>query len=275
MGTRLQHQQQFDWALFLVGCIALALAGGLAIWAFSKDCLSDHQSLILLWAFPIASGFAAGSFTGSLKLSGPINGLSVGAVGGFAVWLLTFVFWLPSGTSGDTCQRLKVTKFDFLVESHHAKNGVNVVLTKLERRSNRDFDISNPSDLQIAFGLVIEGFEIKDARKTKIRINAAILNEDGKVLASDDVETLDSISEWKSLPNIISVGEEAVYNLTGLSSEDVRRGQYMPIVILLEDFSKSEIPKKHGSIRVTIADELSGETVVYEERIDVNWKPNQ
>ncbi len=274
-----QHKRHFDWALFIIGCIALVIATGLAIWAFSKDCLNNYQGLILLWAFPIASGFAAGSFTGSLKIpEKATNGLPVGAVGGFAVWLLTFFFWLPSGASVSSCgnlQKLQVTKFDFLVESNYVSKDVNSVLTKLEKRSNRDFDITKPSDLRVAFGLVIEGFKVQDIRKTKIRINTAILDQEGRVLASDDVETFDSISEWRSMPNVVSVGEEAVYKLTGLSSADTTdttNSQYMPTIILLEDFSENEIPKQRGSIRVTVIDELSEEKVVREERIDINWK---
>lgn len=78
---------------FTVGAVCLALAIGLAIWAFALGTLTPDQRKILLWALPIASGFACSSFAGgiSAKAQGIVPGLLVTATGGFAVWLITFL----------------------------------------------------------------------------------------------------------------------------------------------------------------------------------------
>jgi hypothetical protein len=88
---------------FVVGVILLIFAMALAIWGFGIGRLTPDQRFILLWALPLASGFAAGSFTGAIKTEGKrlIPGLAIVATGGFAVWLLSY-FLLPKGPPVNT-----------------------------------------------------------------------------------------------------------------------------------------------------------------------------
>ncbi len=110
-----QHEKAVRWALFAVGVICFSLAAGLALWAFNITELSVDQRLILLWALPLASGFAAGSFTGSVTVNGQLkSGLTVGAVGGFAVWLITFWFWLPHTYEENTESNRTTTEKELL-----------------------------------------------------------------------------------------------------------------------------------------------------------------
>lgn len=75
---------------FVIGCVLLAVAVGMAIWGFSLGTLSPDQRNILLWSLPLASGFGCWSFTGSMsaKMKG-WQGFVVSATGGFGVWLLS------------------------------------------------------------------------------------------------------------------------------------------------------------------------------------------
>jgi hypothetical protein len=91
--------RQIDVRFFAIGCVLLVAAIGLAGWAFALGCISVYQEKVLLWALPLASGFAAGSFAGALtvknKDSTIIPGLLVTASGGFGVWLITIYVLIP------------------------------------------------------------------------------------------------------------------------------------------------------------------------------------
>lgn len=89
-----------DFRYFVVGCILLATAIGLAIYAFEKRILTGSQIVILKWLLPLASGFCAGSFIGSftIKSKGALPGIVATATGGFGVWFLTFIFFPNDST---------------------------------------------------------------------------------------------------------------------------------------------------------------------------------
>ena len=93
-----QNTSKTDWPRFLVSAFLLLIAVGFAIWGFSKVTLSSDQRQILLWILPLASGFSASAFAGSLsvKAKGFWPGLVITATGGFGVWLLSFFFLFPS-----------------------------------------------------------------------------------------------------------------------------------------------------------------------------------
>lgn len=83
-----------DW---IVGMICLLTTIGLGVWGFSLGTLTEDQRRILVWAMPLASGFACGAFAGriSVKADGVVPRAVIGATGGFAVWLITFFFLFP------------------------------------------------------------------------------------------------------------------------------------------------------------------------------------
>jgi len=85
------------WQRFLVGLMLLLVAVAFAFWGFSKNTLSYDQRQILLWILPLASGFGAGAFAGSLsvKAKGMAPSLVISATSGFAVWVLSFFFLFP------------------------------------------------------------------------------------------------------------------------------------------------------------------------------------
>jgi hypothetical protein len=93
-----QNILRTHWPRFLVGVFLLLIAVGFAIWGFSKTVLSPDQRQILLWILPLASGFAASAFAGSLSVraKGFVSGLVITATGGFGVWLLSFFFLFPT-----------------------------------------------------------------------------------------------------------------------------------------------------------------------------------
>jgi hypothetical protein len=80
-------------------CLLVAVA--LATWGFALGTLTPDQRQILVWALPLASGFACGSFAGgiSAKAQGILPGLLVTATGGFAVWLITSFMLFPSASA--------------------------------------------------------------------------------------------------------------------------------------------------------------------------------
>ena len=82
---------------FILGCGLLLFAVGLVIWGFSLGNLTWDQQRLLVWALPLASGFAAAAFAGSINTQARdwIPGLAITATGGFAVWLVTFFFLFP------------------------------------------------------------------------------------------------------------------------------------------------------------------------------------
>lgn len=261
-----------NWAAFAVGCTFLLIAFGFAIYAFKEQNLTeDQRSILLKWALPIASAIASGAFAGSISVNGTLNnGLKVGAIGGFAVWLISFLFISPQQAPTQT---LRVSQFNFLVETSAVSDGVNTTLGELVRRSNRDYKIKNAADLKIAFGLVLEGFKIIDARSTKVKVSVSILDEAGKELVSADVETFDTITEWMELPNAKRIGAKEIIEAFSLSQGAVNSGQAMPMIILLDQFTEQEIPKKVGAIRVRARDEFADRAVSYEERIGVVRQP--
>lgn len=261
-----------NWAAFAVGCTFLLIAFGFAIYAFREQNLTEDQRNILLkWALPIASAIASGAFAGSISVNGTLNnGLKVGAIGGFAVWLISFLFISPPQAPTQT---LRVSQFNFLVETSAVSDGVNTTLGELVRRSNRDYKIKDAADLKIAFGLVLEGFKIIDARSTKVKVSVSILDETGKELVSADVETFDTITEWMELPNAKRIGSKEIIEAFSLSQGAVNSGQAMPMIILLDQFTEQEIPKKVGAIRVRARDEFADRAVTYEERIGVVRQP--
>jgi hypothetical protein len=79
-----------NWPWFIIGCVLLLVAIVAFFWAFKLGKLTEGQHFLLMWILPLSSGFAAGSFMGSLQASGPIGQLTVAATGGFAVWLLSY-----------------------------------------------------------------------------------------------------------------------------------------------------------------------------------------
>lgn len=82
-----QNTLRTHWPRFLVGVFLLLIGVGFAIWGFSKTVLSPDQRQILLWILPLASGFSASAFAGSLsvKAKGFWPGLVITATGGFGV----------------------------------------------------------------------------------------------------------------------------------------------------------------------------------------------
>lgn len=86
-----------SWPFFLVGVGLTAFAFYICAKAFDVGTLTNDQRFILLWLFPLASGFLCGSFAGSIsaKTKKGYTGWVVAATGGFAVWILSY-FLLPS-----------------------------------------------------------------------------------------------------------------------------------------------------------------------------------
>ncbi|MCC6361103.1 MAG: hypothetical protein IT450_20365 [Phycisphaerales bacterium] len=87
-----------EFRRFVVGCVLLAIGVLFAVWGFSIGSLSDDRRRILLWVLPLASGFAATAFAGSLSVKARelVPGVLIAATGGFGVWLVTFFFLFPS-----------------------------------------------------------------------------------------------------------------------------------------------------------------------------------
>jgi hypothetical protein len=111
---------------FWLGVFLFVAALALAAWGFSRPALGPHQYWIMEWLFPLASGFAACAFVGSLAVrrTGLGPGLIVAATGGFGVWFLTFTLlhaMLPAPTRSprpvtlriQTDGRLVAKPFDF------------------------------------------------------------------------------------------------------------------------------------------------------------------
>jgi hypothetical protein len=79
---------------FILGCVLLLFAVALVLWGFSLGTLTWDRQRLLVWALPLASGFSAAAFAGSIYTQARnwIPGIAITATGGFAVWLITFFF---------------------------------------------------------------------------------------------------------------------------------------------------------------------------------------
>jgi hypothetical protein len=88
-------ERGINWPWFILGCVLFVVAIVAFFWAFALGNLTRSQHFLLMWLLPLASGFACGCFSGSLSASGPLGNFSIAAVGGFAVWLLSY-FLLPN-----------------------------------------------------------------------------------------------------------------------------------------------------------------------------------
>src|SRR5205814_4555313 len=85
------------WAYFAVGVFFSVVALVVMVWGFALGSLTQDRRWLIRGLFPVASGFAAGAFTGRAWAKGKTRGLLPGFVvfitGGFAVWLLTHFVW--------------------------------------------------------------------------------------------------------------------------------------------------------------------------------------
>lgn len=106
------QRQELQWRWFILGVFFLLVAVGFAGWAFYEECLSQDRLRILQWALPIASGFMAWTFTGTMTTRGRSfgAGLVVFATGGFAIWLITTYVLIPTITSDPKCEPLACSK---------------------------------------------------------------------------------------------------------------------------------------------------------------------
>ncbi len=59
--------QNLEWRWFILGCVLLLFGVALVIWGFSLRILTPDQQRLLVWALPLASGFSASAFAGSLS----------------------------------------------------------------------------------------------------------------------------------------------------------------------------------------------------------------
>jgi hypothetical protein len=84
------REHVLEWRFFFLGIFIMLVAVGMAVWGFSLQDLSKDQRFILHWILPLASGFAAWSFAGSLSAKGKgWQGFAIAATGGFGVWLIS------------------------------------------------------------------------------------------------------------------------------------------------------------------------------------------
>lgn len=98
--TRMEHANK---RYFVVGCVLSVFVAGLIVWAFALRTLTSDQRTLMRVLLSLFSGFAAGSFVGSLtvKARGLIPGIAATATGGFGVWLLTAFVMLPNASTFD------------------------------------------------------------------------------------------------------------------------------------------------------------------------------
>lgn len=82
-----------------IGFVFTAVGVAFAVWAFYRGCLQGVQPQIVQALLPLAAGFAAWSFSGTIKLDAKDLGLlprtMIVATGGFAVWLATAYILIP------------------------------------------------------------------------------------------------------------------------------------------------------------------------------------
>lgn len=104
---------------FAIGCAISAVAIALAFWAFHKGCLEGVQPQIVQVLLPLAAGFAAWSFSGTIRVHSTEIGMlpkaAVVATGGFAVWLATAYMLIPR--SDETCRKQSVSARELLIEA--------------------------------------------------------------------------------------------------------------------------------------------------------------
>ena len=86
-----------EWRWFTLGSVLFLVAVALVIWGLSLGTLTEDQRRLLMWALPLASGFAAGLFAASLSAQARnwIPATFITGSGGFAIWLITFLFLFP------------------------------------------------------------------------------------------------------------------------------------------------------------------------------------
>jgi hypothetical protein len=108
-------RQSISWPWFIVGLVVLTASLIVFFWAFSLGDLSPSRVYLLRWLLPLASGFICGCFAGSLRVSGPIGALAIGATGGFAIWILTFFFLAdPSRPQPGGINRLQAARMEIV-----------------------------------------------------------------------------------------------------------------------------------------------------------------
>jgi hypothetical protein len=85
--TKTSVKESISWPFFWVGVGLTAFAFYICAKAFDVGTLTNDQRFILLWLFPLASGFLCGSFAGSIsaKTKKGYAGWAVAATGGTAV----------------------------------------------------------------------------------------------------------------------------------------------------------------------------------------------
>lgn len=87
-----------------IGMMIFVAALVLIFWSFSLPCLRKHQADILRAVLSLAAGFIAWSFHGALDLKitdARWEGVAIGAVGGFGVFVLMLYVFQPSSSNCD------------------------------------------------------------------------------------------------------------------------------------------------------------------------------
>ncbi len=128
------HSSGIQLRWFVVGCLMLVVAIAFAGWGFWLKTLTEDQRRILLWALPLASGFAVGAFAGSMTVKARhiVPGILISATSGFGVWLLTFFFLFPNRTQGQ-------------IDPENLKFSLVTLSGTLTVRVKLRFDLSDPA----------------------------------------------------------------------------------------------------------------------------------
>lgn len=98
-GRMSTNTKQMKKIWFGVGCVLLVVAL-IAFWFSFLTCIDESRKYLLTWLLSLVAGFAAGCFGGSIRVK-QLNPIGISAVGGFAVFILSF--WVLSRAKVSGC----------------------------------------------------------------------------------------------------------------------------------------------------------------------------
>lgn len=185
----------------------------------------------------------------------------IGAVGGIAAFLIILLIAhriLSCPSIPSAANNLRITRFQLLDESAVAPDGLGVVLTDLRQRGTTEYRVADSEQFSIALLFMVEGYKADTRLNTDlnglVRITAT-----GKKYAEAPLHSLTNVSEWRLRPSVVRLGANQIMSHLGLPGTDSAQSP-IPYFVILNKFTKEEIPRGLAEIIIQLRDGQSGST---------------
>jgi hypothetical protein len=183
--------EQRYWLLF--GALFSIVTIGFLVVAFRLPEISCDRWKLLQFILPVFTGIAAGAFVGAITANGSINGLTIAAAGGFAVWLISLTFIGPP----DRCRVVQVSVLR-LIENRGATGEPGKRYPASLDKKEGAYDASNAEDFAFFVAASIDNISSTADGSVDLDVEVVGLKADGSPAWSEP-DHFSSFNDWKNL----------------------------------------------------------------------------